>query len=100
MPLLFNQLFDAMNLIQRPNKSGDKIYFYFDLGRAKGQRHATGVFIYVKPKDQIQKTIKKEATTLPEVKSQNLSWQNNRLAAGIFQPTRSNLISWIITMNS
>ncbi len=57
-----------MNLIQRPNKSGDKIYFYFDLGRGRGQRHATGVFIYAKPKDPIQKNHNKEAITLLEVK--------------------------------
>jgi hypothetical protein len=65
---MFYQLFDAMNLIQRPNKSGDKIYFYFDLRRAKGQWHATGVVIYAKPKDQIQKNHNKEVTTLLDVK--------------------------------
>ena len=27
-----------MNFIQRPNKNGDKITFYYDYGRATGQR--------------------------------------------------------------
>jgi hypothetical protein len=44
-----------MNFIQRPNKNGDKITFYYDYGRAPGQRPSTGIFIYAKPNNQIQK---------------------------------------------
>ena len=46
-----------MNIIKRPNKKGDRITFYYDYGRGAGQRPSTGIFIYTKPKDQIQKTI-------------------------------------------
>lgn len=57
-----------MNFIQRPNKNGDKITFYYDYGRAPGQRPSTGVFIYAKPKNQIQKNHNKEALKLLETK--------------------------------
>lgn len=57
-----------MNFIQMPNRKGDKLYYYYDLGRGKGQRPATGVFIYKKPKDQIQKNHNKEALSILETK--------------------------------
>lgn len=57
-----------MNIIKRKNKKGDKIVFYYDLGRKAGQRPSTGIFIYSKPKDQIQKNHNKESLALIEVK--------------------------------
>lgn len=57
-----------MNLIQRKNKKGDKITFYYDFGRGAGQRPSTGVFIYAKPKTPIEKAHNKEALVLLEVK--------------------------------
>jgi len=61
-----------MNIIQRPNKKGDKITFYYDYGRGAGQRPSTGIFIYVKPKDQIQRNHNKEALALLETKKSQL----------------------------
>lgn len=57
-----------MNILERPNKKGDKIYFLYDYGRGPGQRPATGIFVYTNPKDQIQKNHNKEALKLLEVK--------------------------------
>ncbi len=57
-----------MNIIKRKNRPGDKYVFYYDLGREPGQRPSTGIFIYTKPKDQIQKNHNKEALALIEVK--------------------------------
>jgi integrase len=57
-----------MNILGFANRKGDKTYFYYDLGRGKGQRPATGIFIYRHPKDQIQKNHNKEALKLLEVK--------------------------------
>jgi hypothetical protein len=37
-----------MNIIKRPNRKGDKITFYYDYGRGKGQRPSTGIFIYTR----------------------------------------------------
>jgi len=61
-----------MNITKRENRSGDKIVFYYDFGRAEGQRHSTGIFIYKKPKDQIQKNHNKEALALLELKKSQL----------------------------
>jgi len=61
-----------MNFVRRPNKSGDKIYFYYDLGRGKGQRHSTAIFIYARPHNQVQKNHNKEAMRLLEVKKSQL----------------------------
>ena len=57
-----------MNILKRPNAKGDKITFYYDFGRGAGQRPSTGVFIYTKPKDQIQRNHNKEALALLETK--------------------------------
>lgn len=61
-----------MNFLKRKNKAGDKITFYYDFGRGAGQRPSTGVFIYTKPKDQIQKNHNKEALALLETKKSQL----------------------------
>jgi hypothetical protein len=42
--------------------------FYYDFGRGAGQRPSTGVFIYKKPKDQIQRGHNKEALVLMQTK--------------------------------
>jgi hypothetical protein len=57
-----------MNLLKIPNKKGDKIFFYYDLGRGKGQRPSTGIFIYKRPNDQVQKNHNVEALKLLEIK--------------------------------
>jgi integrase len=69
-----------MNFLKKKNRSGDKIYFHYDFGRAKGQRPSTGVFIYSKPRDQVQKNHNKEALTLLEIKKSQLTLE--RQAAG------------------
>jgi len=61
-----------MNLLKRLNKNGDKITFYYDFGRGVGQRPSTGIFIYAKPKDQLQRNHNKEALTLLETKKSQL----------------------------
>ncbi len=33
-----------MNFLKRKNKKGNKIIFYYDYGRKKGQRPTTGIF--------------------------------------------------------
>lgn len=66
-----------MNILKRSNRKGDKITFYYDFGRGAGQRPSTGVFIYTRPKDQIQKNHNKEALALLEIKKKPV---NNRTA--------------------
>jgi integrase len=57
-----------MNILKRRNKKGDKIIFYYDFGRGPGQRPSTGIFIYTKPKNQVEKNHNKEALALLETK--------------------------------
>jgi len=57
-----------MNIIKRSNRKGDKTTFYYDYGRGPGQRPSTGIFIYTKPKDQIERNHNKEALSLIKLK--------------------------------
>ena len=57
-----------MKFIKRPNTTGDKLIFYYDLGREPGQRPSTGIFIYTHPKNQLQKNHNKESLALLETK--------------------------------
>lgn len=75
-----------MNIIKRPNKKGDKITFYYDYGRGPGQRPSTGIFIYTKPKDQIQKNHNKEALSLLEIKKSQLTIEQQAIGSA-FIPT-------------
>lgn len=57
-----------MNFWEKLNSKGDKVYYYYDLGRGRGQRPATGIFTYVKPKTQEERNHNKETKQLLEVK--------------------------------
>jgi len=61
-----------MNIFERVNTKGDKIIFYYDFGRGKGQRPSTGIFIYTRPKDQIQRNHNKQALALLETKKSQI----------------------------
>jgi integrase len=71
-----------MNFVKRTNSKGDKIYFYYDLGRKKGQRPTTGIFIYAKPKNQIEKNHNKESLLLLETKRSQYILENQALGSG------------------
>ena len=50
-----------MNIVikKRQSEAKDKIYYYFEWGRSSGQRKATGIYTYTKPKDQLEKNTKR-----------------------------------------
>jgi integrase/recombinase XerD len=50
-----------INITQRLSRNSQKVYYTLEWGKAGGQRMSTGVFTYVKPKDQIQRNHNKEA---------------------------------------
>lgn len=70
-----------MNIAERPNQKGDKIYFHYDYGRGKGQRPSTGVFIYTKPKDQVQRNHNKQALALLETKKSQLTIEQQAIGS-------------------
>lgn len=71
-----------MNFLKIPNKKGDKIIFYHDFGRGPGQRPTTGIFIYNKPKNQIEKNHNKEALALIELKKSQLIIERQAVGTG------------------
>src|SRR5688572_685169 len=77
---------DPMNIIKRLSRKGDKILFYYDFGRGAGQRPSTGIFIYKKPKDQIQKNHNKEALALLETKKSQLIIEKQAIGS-VFTPS-------------
>ncbi len=70
-----------MNILERISKKGDKITFYYDYGRGPGQRPSTGIFIYTRPKDQIQKNHNKEARSLLEIKKSQLTIEQQAIGS-------------------
>lgn len=70
-----------MNFLKRTNAKGDKATFYFDFGRGKGQRPSTGIFIYTRPKDQLQKNHNKEALALLETKKSHLTLEKQAIGS-------------------
>ncbi|MDB5196368.1 MAG: integrase, partial [Flaviaesturariibacter sp.] len=70
-----------MNILKRTNTKGDKITFYYDYGRGRGQRPSTGIFIYSKPKDLIQKNHNKQALALLEIKRSQLTIEQQAIGS-------------------
>ncbi|MBN8865602.1 MAG: site-specific integrase [Sphingobacteriales bacterium] len=70
-----------MNLLQRSNRKGDKIFFHYDYGRGPGQRPATGIFVYSKPKDAAQRQHNKEAQSLLEIKKSQLTIEQQAIGS-------------------
>lgn len=75
-----------MNFLERKTKKGDKIVYYYDFGRGKGQRPTTGIFIYTNPKDQIQKNHNKQALNLIELKKSQLIIESQAVGTGFIPP--------------
>ncbi|WP_343746420.1 ATP-binding protein [Chitinophaga sp.] len=75
-----------MNLLKRKNAKGDKTYYYYDFGRGKGQRPATGIFVYTRPKDQTQKNHNKQALALLEVKKSQVIIEQQSIGTAYIPP--------------
>ncbi|TXJ28223.1 MAG: hypothetical protein E6Q24_05435 [Chitinophagaceae bacterium] len=75
-----------MNILKRKNSKGDKIVFYYDYGRGKGQRPSTGIYIYTKPKDASQRNHNKQALALIKVKESQLTIEQQSVGS-TFIPT-------------
>lgn len=71
-----------MYLVMRKNAKGDKITYYFDFGRGPGQRPSSGIFIYVKPKNQAEKNHNKESLALLDVKKSQFILEQQAIGTG------------------
>ncbi len=56
----------------RPTKDGSKIFYTLEWGKGPGERKASGIFTYLKAKDQLQRNHNKEALVLLEKKQSQL----------------------------
>lgn len=66
----------------RPSRSGEKIFYSLEWGKEAGQRSATGIYTYAKPKDQIQKNHNKEALNILNVKKSQMILDLQSVANG------------------
>lgn len=62
----------SITISTKISRDKEKIWYYLDWGRGKGQRKASGVFTYAKPSNQIQKNHNKEALAILEVKKSQM----------------------------
>jgi integrase len=93
-----------MNIWQKKNQSGTKIHFFYDLGRGKGQRPTTGVWMWTHPKNQEQKNFNKEAARILEVKKSQATIEQQAIGtpvipAHMFKPNFLDYYEEYITLN-
>jgi integrase len=71
-----------MNIVKRENRKGDKAYFSIEYGRGRGTRMATGIFIYTRPKNQVEKNHNKEALILVDTRKSELQLERQAIGSG------------------
>ncbi|NLR58815.1 site-specific integrase [Chitinophaga polysaccharea] len=72
-----------MNIGEKLNRKGDKILYFYDYGRKRGQRPSTGIFTYVNPKNQEQRNFNKEALKILETKKSQLTIEQQSIGTPI-----------------
>lgn len=63
----------AIIFIGQPKPERRQKWYTFEWGKGQGQRRATGIFTYAKPKDLIQKQHNQEAKKLLDIKHSELT---------------------------
>ena len=69
-------------MLQDCQEISPKKWYYFEWGKEAGQRMASGIFTFIKPKDQLQKNHNKEALALPETKHSQLILEYQSIGTG------------------
>ncbi len=59
-----------------------KVWYYLEWGRLTGQRRATGIFTWAKPKKQIEKNHNKEALAILEAKKSQIILDSQAINSG------------------
>jgi hypothetical protein len=62
----------SIYITERKSRKGDKIFYSIEWGKAPGQRVSTGIFTYIKPKDNLQKNHNKESLAILDLKRSKL----------------------------
>jgi integrase len=63
----------SIEISTKQSRDKKKKWYYYEWGKGAGERKASGIFTYTKPKDQIEKNHNKEAHALLEVKKSQLT---------------------------
>lgn len=74
--------FMDISIMPRPSRSGEKTFYSLEWGKEAGQRSATGIYTFAKPKDQIQKNHNKEALAILNVKKSQMVLDLQSVANG------------------
>jgi hypothetical protein len=61
-----------INIIEKVSRDKEKVWYSLEWGRSAGQRRSTGIFTWVKPKNQVEKNHNKEALAILESKRSQL----------------------------
>jgi integrase/recombinase XerD len=61
-----------ISITPRDNRNKTKTYYSLEWGKGSGQRMATGIYTYKKPKDQVQKNHNKEALDILNTKKSQM----------------------------
>jgi integrase len=72
----------TITVTPRPTRNGRKVYYTLEWGKGPGERIATGIFTYSKPKDQLQKNYNKEALAIIETKKSQLTLERQSTGTG------------------
>lgn len=71
-----------INVTQRCSRNKLKVYYTLEWGKAAGQRMSTGIFTFLRPKDQIQKNHNKEALAILESKRSQMILDQQAISSG------------------
>jgi integrase len=72
-----------ISITPRTTRNGKRIYYTLEWGKGSGERSATGIFTYAKPKDQLQRNHNKEALAILETKRSLLILERQAIGTGI-----------------
>lgn len=72
----------TITVTPRPTRNGQKIYYTLEWGKGPGERIATGIYTYAKPKEQLQKNHNKEALAILETKKSQLTLERQAIGTG------------------
>jgi hypothetical protein len=71
-----------VSITPRTNRDGSKTYYSLEWGKHAGQRQATGIYTYAKPKDQVQRNHNKEAIQILNTKRSQMVLDLQAVANG------------------
>ena len=72
----------SITISAKKSRYTNKTSYYFEWGKQKGQRIASGIFTYNKPKDQTEKSHNKEALVILQTKKSQMILDSQSIASG------------------